>query len=287
MLDMLNNGANALKAYESALKVSAGNLGNSATVGYKAMRYSFQSIFNKVINMGSAGSFNHGGTNPVQEGSSIAISGIKIDFSQGEIGSGGILDVAINGSGLFVVSEDGGRGFVYTRNGQFRFNSEGYLVDTAGRKVYGFKFDDVGKLDQSKLEPIQTANPNKVGWQYQGREGILVDDYFSNKNSQGELVKGKPIFQLALTDFPNPEALLLYDANAYRETLASGRPLNPTISGEEGRGQVLSGGVEKSNVSIIGETVDEADIQRAMNASLTAIKMVNQQIQNVIQTIGS
>ncbi|MDD5455551.1 MAG: flagellar hook basal-body protein [Candidatus Margulisbacteria bacterium] len=287
MLDILNNEANAMKAYESALRMSAANLGNSTTVGYKALRYSFQSIFNKVVNMGSAASSTYGGTNPVQEGSSVALSSTKIDFTQGEIGSGGTMDVAINGSGFFIISEDEGRNFIYTRNGQFKFNNSGYLVDAGGRKVYGFKVDPSGNTDQSRLEPIKTDNLSKAGWQYQGVRGILVDDYFSNKNSEGQLSDSKPTFQLALTDFPNPEALLLANANGYRETPASGRPLNPTVSGEEGRGQILSGAVEKSNVSIIGETVDEAEIQRAMNASLTAMKMVNQQIQNVIQTIGS
>ena len=52
-------------------------------------------------------------------------------------------------------------------------------------------------------------------------------------------------------------------------------------------GQALSQAIEKSNVFFIGETVDAMEVQRAMSASLTAVKIASQQIENIIQQLGT
>jgi len=52
-------------------------------------------------------------------------------------------------------------------------------------------------------------------------------------------------------------------------------------------GLVISGAIEKSNVSIIAETIDITDLERSMNAALTAIRMASQMIDRVIETVGN
>ncbi|MDD4526532.1 MAG: flagellar hook basal-body protein [Candidatus Margulisbacteria bacterium] len=280
----MKNGENAMRAFETALRLQTANMGNMSTTGYKSLKYSFKTVFNKVINTGSAGSMQHGGTNPHQEGSSVALANITIDFSQGELGTGNMLDLAIQGNGLYIVSPDSGNTFLYTRAGNFQLNDLGELLDNSGRNVYGYKYIGNGEFNTSMIEPIVIQKPVNAGWQYEGTRGILVEEF--SLSSQG-LEIGKPLFQVALTDFPNKSALIQHDGSTYKATPAAGIPFNPSPPLVNGMGQAMSQSVEKSNVFFIGETVDAMEIQRAMSASLTAVKIASQQIENIIQQLGT
>lgn len=284
MLDIMKNGENAMRAFETALRLQTANMGNMSTAGYKSLKYSFKTVFNKVINTGSAGSIQQGGTNPHQEGSSVALANITIDFSQGELGTGGILDLGIQGNGLFIVSPDQGNTFLYTRAGNFQFNENGYLLDNSGRNVYGYRYIGNGEFDTSTIEPIVATNTVNAGWQYEGTRGILVEDFSLSAQS---LELANPLFQVALTDFPNKSALIQHDGTTYKATPAAGIPFEPSPPLVNGMGQAMSQAIEKSNVFFIGETVDAMEIQRAMSASLTAVKIASQQIENIIQQLGT
>ncbi|MDD5456149.1 MAG: flagellar hook-basal body complex protein [Candidatus Margulisbacteria bacterium] len=287
MLDIMKNGENAMRAFETALRIQTANMGNMSTVGYKSLKYSFKTIFNKVLNTGSAGTIDTGGTNPNQEGSTVGLANIWVDFSQGEIGSGGKLDLALQGNGMFMVSPDNGRTFLYTRSGNFKFSQDGFLLDNSGRQVYGFKYLGNGQYDTTNISPIKANDSATAGWQYQGRSGILVNDYDASQKNVGDLENAKPLYKVALTDFPNSAALIQHDGTTYRATPAAGIPFSPAVSGENGMAEAISQAVEKSNVFFIGETVDAMEVQRAMSASLTAVKIASQQIQNIIQQLGS
>ncbi len=287
MLDIMKNGENAMRAFETSLRIGTANMGNMSTVGYKSLKYSFKTIFNKVLDTGSAGTTDRGGTNPHQEGSSVALANISVDFSQGEIGSGGQLDLALKGNGMFVVSPDNGKTFLYSRAGNFKLNSSGNLLDNSGRKVYGFKYLGNGQFDTANLQEITMLNPTNAGWQYQGNRGILVEDYAASQQDPANVDKARPAYQVAVTDFPNRGALIQYDGTTYKATPAAGIPFNPGAPNDAGRAEAVSQSVEKSNVFFIGETVDAMEVQRAMSASLTAVKIASQQIQNIIQQLGA
>ena len=96
-----------------------------------------------------------------------------------------------------------------------------------------------------------------------------------------------PAFQIALSDFPNKAALIQHDGTTFKATPAAGIPFIPVPAGTSGMGEAVSGSVEKSNVFFTGETVDAMEVQRAMSASLTAVKIASEQIQNIIQQLGS
>ncbi len=287
MLDIMKNGENAMRAFETALRIQTANMGNMSTVGYKSLKYSFKTIFNKVLNSGSSGSAGKGGTNPHQEGSSVALSGISVDFSQGEIGAGQKLDLALKGNGMFIVSPDDGRTFLYSRAGNFKFSPDGFLLDNSGRKVFGFKYLGGGKFDTANMIPIKIDNPANAGWQSQGNRGILVQDYATSSASPTNLDASGPLFQIALTDFSNREGLIQYDGTTFKATPSAGIPFTPAAPIDTGMAEAVSQSIEKSNVFFIGETVDAMEVQRAMSASLTAVKIASQQIQNIIQQLGA
>jgi flagellar hook protein FlgE len=274
MFDILTNSKNAIKTFETALKASASNMGNVSTPGYKSIRPSFQSVFNQVVSAGSTGSVAGGGTNPIQLGSSVAMSSMKLDFSQGEIGVGQPLDLAISGSGLFMVSPDEGITFFYTRAGKFRKRADGALVTESGNMLYGHLAEGHG-FDMTNIVPIKIDGSHDVLWDEMSSDGVLVS------SSAGDV---RPLFKVALVDFPNRSGLIQHDGTTFKQSRASGQM---RLLVDLDRGEVVPGAIEKSNASMIAETVDAMEIQRAMTASLTAMKIANSQIQSVLDIVGN
>ncbi len=128
MLDVMTQAKNAIEAYNEALKVTSSNIANMSVPGYKKLKVSFQSVFERVLSQGSAASANMGGTDPFQLGQGAAVSSTSLDFSTGQTSQGSNLDLALQGAGLFVVSPDGGNTFLYSRSGNFTTDNNGNLT---------------------------------------------------------------------------------------------------------------------------------------------------------------
>jgi flagellar hook protein FlgE len=288
----LKQSKNSMSAYETALNIHISNLNASNTDGYKALEYSFQEVFNHVLNQGSApiDSTGYGEKGPTQYGGSAAISQVKINFTQGDITTGTNLDAAIMGDGLFVVGTDrldtSGEN-LYTRNGRFHIEAtSGNLVDTAGRVVYGYRTDASGNADKSQLVVINTTGLNDIGFE---DGGLLVEGYQAKqdaiKNNLPNIPASTPRYRLAVATFRNNSGLVYVDGTAFKQTESSGFPLTIGVSRDTNLGQVFGAKREKSNVSQIGESLDAVEVQRAMTASLSALRLVSQQIQTVINSL--
>ncbi len=119
-----------LNASSTALSVIANNLANLNTVGFKTQRTLFQDLFYQQIG-------NSGSGNPIEEGVGVSVSGIGADLTQGSIQSTGVpTDVAIQGSGYFIVNKGGE--LLYTRAGSFTISSTGELLTQDGASVEGY-----------------------------------------------------------------------------------------------------------------------------------------------------
>ena len=117
-----SQGLSGLNAASQALDVIGNNIANSQTVGYKSGSISFADVF--------AGS---------QIGLGVQVSGVKQNFSDGVLGQGtGSLDMGIQGNGFFRMVSEAGKVF-YSRNGQFKTNENGYIVNNAGLQLTGYQ----------------------------------------------------------------------------------------------------------------------------------------------------
>ena len=270
LLDIVRRAKNAMSAYNESLRIHTNNSANMATIGYKSLRHSFKTVFNDVVNEGFQGEGTSGQLNPIQFGSGVSLGGISLDFSQGALGEGGALDIAVSGRGLFVVTPDGGNTFYYTRNGSFHVDTTGqYIVDTSGRML-------IGDGDS----PITTGGHTDLGW---GPDGILVGNYSAYSAGTAPAIQ---VGRVQLADFTNVEGLVQYDGTAMRESAVSGSRFSG-FSGEGSFGTVEPQSLEKSNVFYIGETIDAIEVQRAMSATLSAIKIASDQISQVINRLLS
>jgi len=278
MLDVLSKAKNAIEAYNTQLRINSSNIANMSVPGYKAAKISFQTIFEKVLTGGTAAESEIGGTNPLQFGSSVGIGNTYLDFSQGTITEGLQLDLAVNGSGLFVVSPDGGKSMLYTRAGKFLIDSAGNLVTDTGMQVYGLSGDVL-----VPITGLTAYNTDRLSWT---NDGQLAE---FNVKSDGSLdytsVNTYTGYKIALTSFTNLSGLAQSSGNTFAETAATGSPLAYKTSGDV-YGIAVPRNYEQSNVFYTGEVIDSMEAQRAMSGNLTILKMISDEITNFINRIS-
>ncbi len=138
-----------LTAASSDLDVTANNIANADTVGFKESRAEFADVF-------AAGAVNLN-TSAVGEGVRLATTAQQ--FTQGNIStSGSNLDLAISGDGFFTL-QDPSNGIVYTRNGQFSEDKNGNVVTATGQALQVYPPTTTGGFNTGALTDLnlQTA----------------------------------------------------------------------------------------------------------------------------------
>lgn len=151
----LSAGVSGLKAHQAMLDVAGNNLANVNTVGFKGSSVTFAELLSQTLRRASGPAGNLGGVNPQQMGSGVGIASIRVNTSQGNIvTTGQDLDVAIDGSGYFVLNN--GSQNVYTRIGSFAVDAGNTLVDPAT----GYRVQRIGNYGES--EGFQTAGDTSI-----------------------------------------------------------------------------------------------------------------------------
>lgn len=163
MLRSLFAAISGMRSQQTKLDVTANNIANVSTTGFKGSRVKFQDMLSQTIRSASAPMGGRSGINPSQVGLGMTIAGIDTIHTQGSLqATGRVTDLAIQGSGLFVVS-DGSRN-LYTRDGSFGLSLSNELVNAStGLKVMGWMADSNGQIStQSTLQPISIPIGEKV-----------------------------------------------------------------------------------------------------------------------------
>jgi flagellar hook protein FlgE len=140
-----------LTANSGMLGVIGNNLSNLNTIGYKGSSSSFADLFS--VAMGSNGTSGNG--NPIQVGLGTQLGAISQNFGQGSFQTtGNVTDMAISGNGFFMLQPIGG-GQLYTRAGNFTFDSDGFLVNPNGDQVLGWNRTGVTLTTTGASVPIR------------------------------------------------------------------------------------------------------------------------------------
>ena len=151
----LSAGVSGLQAHQKMLDVAGNNLANVNTTAYKSSRITFSELLSETITKASQPTTNVGGTNPVQMGSGVGISGISPDMTQGNIiDTGNPLDMAIEGEGYFVLSD--GEQLIYTRVGTFAVDADSTMVDPST----GYRVQRIGS--EGEIDGFQVAGDNNI-----------------------------------------------------------------------------------------------------------------------------
>ncbi len=145
------SGVSGLQAHQIAMDVEGNNIANVNTIGFKYSRANFSDMLSQTSKIATAPQDSSGGKNPQQVGLGTQVNSITRMFAQGSVQTTGKnTDLAIQGNGFFVLSEDGGRTYKYSRNGDFLFDANGNFVNNKGLIVQGWTRDKkTGKIDNT------------------------------------------------------------------------------------------------------------------------------------------
>ena len=254
MLKGLWTAATGMAAQQLNVDIIATNLANVNTAGFKKSRADFQDLMYQTLRV--PGAMTAAGTQlptGIQVGMGSRPMGVQKLFSQGDYNqTNNELDLAIEGKGFFkVVSNDEE---VYTRAGNFKIDSEGYICTPSG----------------DRLQPEITIDPTTIS--------ISVD-------SGGRLVVWGPDTETPLAEediklysFPNPAGLYSMGRNLFRPSAASGEETEGT-PGLEGFGTLAQGYLEMSNVNVVEEMVGMIVAQRAYEVNSKAIQTADNMLQ--------
>lgn len=237
------------------MDVLTNNLANSTTIGYKkegSTSQSFDSVLAyKVKDASEAPNIPRriGINNP-----GVKIGENYTDYSQGSYKiTDNTYDLALSGEGFFTIeftNKAGETSTMYTRDGSFSVNEEGYLVTKDGDYV-------MGKKGRINLSPLMESSIDSTGVIYQN--GAVVDT-------------------LQITDFEDYNYLEKYGENLYRAVEGA------TFTNSNAK--VNSGYLEMSNVSVVTEMVDLIAITRQYEANQKIIQAYDNTLEIAASQLG-
>lgn len=146
MMRSLFAAVSGIQNHQTWMDVIGNNIANVNTVGFKGSRATFAEMLAQTLHPATGPTGNYGGTNPIQVGLGMRLMTVDTLFNQGTFEStGNYTDLAIQGSGLFVVS-DGSQRF-FTRSGAFSIDADGYLTAQGGTmRVQGYMANQSGAI---------------------------------------------------------------------------------------------------------------------------------------------
>ena len=209
MIRSLNTGVGGIRNFQTSLDVIANNLANLNTVGFKGGRTDFAEALTQTIKPSTPDGANKSGSSSIQMANGVSTNSVTTLYTQGAVNqTGKITDMAIAGEGYFIVKEYTNKGAINnaetkdgaapgiaepdkakkttpagieyaTRAGDFRLDSNGYLVNNSGMRVQGYS--------DLILEPTSVGDIKFDRGDYMSSvEVIKADDNFklltTNKN---------------------------------------------------------------------------------------------------------
>ncbi|HEY3367219.1 MAG TPA: flagellar hook protein FlgE [Symbiobacteriaceae bacterium] len=150
----LFSGVTGIRTHQVRMDVIGNNIANVNTTGFKASRVTFGDVLSQTMSIGSAIS------SPQQVGLGVGVASTDLMTGDGSLQmTGRALDLAVEGAGMFVVKNQSNGTNLYTRAGNFDWDSGGYLVVPGnGERVQGWVPDATGKItntDVGALSDIQ------------------------------------------------------------------------------------------------------------------------------------
>ena len=285
MLRALQSGVSGIQQFQNRLDVIGNNIANSNTIAFKSARVDFADAFSQTLQVSSASSSGSGQAG-MQVGSGVTTSSVKNIFTQGALNRTGVgTDMAIDGDGFFVVRDPVSQVEYATRAGDFRLDSNNYLLTNKGLRVQGFNAANntsggaQGDIQiDANLAPA-TTNPTATLTTFSvGRDG----------NINVHMSDGTQFMraQILLQRFSDPQALLKEGDNLY-SGIASAGPLGGTTPsagqpGTSGLGGIESSALELSNVDLANEFASLIATQRGFQASARIITTSDEILQELV-----
>ncbi|MGN6105095.1 MAG: flagellar basal-body rod protein FlgG [Kofleriaceae bacterium] len=259
MFRSLATAASGMEAQQTKLDVTANNIANVSTNGFKKGRAEFADLMYQQLRPAGAPTGN--GTiapGPTEIGLGTRLVATTRELGQGELHqTGNKLDVAIEGQGYLPVTLPGGE-TAYTRNGALQLTAEGRLVTSEGYAVGG----DITVPPEAQTVSI-------------GADGTV------SATVPGE-TQPVELGQIQIATFANPGGLSAQGGTLFRESVASGTAV-VGAPGEGGAGVVRQGMLEVSNVNVVEEMIDLISGQRAYEINSRVVRAADEMLGQTAQ----
>jgi flagellar basal-body rod protein FlgG len=254
MIRSLWTSATGMQAQALNLDVISNNLANVSTAGFKKSRAEFQDLLYETIRpAGTPSSQDTQVPTGIQLGHGTRPSTVLKVFSQGDLEhTKNELDLAIEGAGFFQILLPSGE-TAYTRDGGFKLDSEGRIVNADG----------------FALEP-EIAIPTDAVSIAVGMDGTV------SVLQAGETMPTE-VGTIELARFINPSGLISMGKNLYMTSESSGDEITGT-AGEDGLGTIAQGFLEMANVSVVDEMVRMITAQRAYEVNSKSIQTADEML---------
>jgi flagellar basal-body rod protein FlgG len=246
-----------LEAQQTRMAVTANNLANVNTTGFKRGRVAFEDLlYQNVRQVGADAAQDTQLPSGLTVGTGVRVVATEKTYTQGNLQvTSNALDVAINGRGFFQVALPDGTN-AYTRDGSFKINAQGELVTSGGYRVQpavsipdGAQSVSIGTDGVVSVQLAGQAAPSQVG-------------------------------SLQVVDFINPAGLQARGENLLLESAASGAPQTGT-PGLNGLGSLQQGALEASNVNVVEELVAMIETQRAYEMNSKAVSTADKMLETL------
>ena len=254
----LYTASTGMLAQQLQIDNTSNNIANVNTVGFKASRAEFADLMYQTMEYAGTGTSQiTKSPTGIEVGLGVRPTAITKIFTEGNLKqTSNNLDLAITGKGFFKIElPDGSES--YSRNGAFKLDENGTMVNSDGYK-----------LIPEVVVPDDATDINI------GTDGIV-------SVIQPGQTQATQIGQITTSNFINPAGLHSLGDTLYLETEASGVPIEDT-PGLNGLGQLRQGFVELSNVQLVVELTELITGQRAYEADSKAITTSDEMLQTVV-----
>lgn len=256
----LDIAATGMSAQQTRVEVISNNLANMSTTGYNARRAEFADLHYQQATRPGTINAADGTVLPtgVQLGLGVRPTSVSMIVAQGSsAATGGDLDLAIEGPGMFEVTLPSGVS-AYTRDGGLKRSPEGLIVTSDGYPVV----------------PDITIPEDARSISIDGEGDVYA--YFDDR------VEPELLGQFTLAGFSNMKGLEAIGSNLFLETPASGAPFTAT-PGSDGLGTLRQGYLESSSVDAVREITELIEAQRGYELNAKVISAADQMLGATVQ----
>jgi flagellar hook protein FlgE len=256
-----------MKVHQQMLDVTANNIANVNTIGFKGSRITFKDSLSQMLKgAGAPASGGLGGTAAMQIGLGVQVSSIDNSMSSGAIQStGNPYDLAIQGDGWFQISSDPASTTAqtyYTRAGNFTRDANGDLVTPDGFYLVGHQGTANAKINVPADAKSVSIDPS----------GVVTVVPATGANVT---------YTIQLAKFPNDQGLQRAGGNRYQTSNDSG---TPSVNDPQtpGYGSISPGTVEMSNIDLAQEFTTMITAQRGFQANSRVISTADDMLQELV-----
>jgi flagellar hook protein FlgE len=273
MMRAMYAAVSGLKNHQTMLDVTANNIANVNTVGYKGSRVSFADSLSQTIIGAAAPGNGQAGRNAAQVGLGVQLASIDNLMGEGsQQSTGETTDLSIEGEGMFIVGNGNPAAALpatveYTRAGNFTFSEEGFLATQDGQYVLGKK-EPGGGVPDTYLQVPKGSTDVSIG---QDGSVSYVPEGGGERKTAG---------YISIAKFANEAGLVRTTGSNWIESAASGKAQDGTPGG--GFGLTISGTLEMSNVELASEFTNMISAQRGFEANSRVISTADEMLQNLV-----